>query len=136
MASSKDHHTLKKRCPRFSFNAFITAYSKTNLVTYFQTIHLITCFCSMKNNLICVFIIQIINRYSIGITIITINRQYATTRTTKKFFRCVYTDFIFLFSNWSKHLIHLHNFRFINHSFYKYHIITANICLSIIYHTA
>ena len=53
----------------------------------------------MKDNLVCVFIIQIINRYRIRITIITINCQNATSRTTKQFLCCVYTDFIFLFSN-------------------------------------
>ncbi len=57
----------------------------------------------MKNNLMCVFIIQIIYRYRIGITIITINCQNAASRTTKQFFCCIYTDFIFLFSNCSKH---------------------------------
>ena len=104
MASAKDNHTLKKRRPRFFFYAFITEYSKANLVTCSQRIHLMTCFCSMKNNLLGVFIVQIINRYCIGITIITINRQNATSRTTKQFFRRVYTDFIFLLSNWSEHV--------------------------------
>ena len=113
MASAKDNHTLKKRCPRFFFYAFITEYSKANLVTCSQRIHLMTCFCSMKNNLLGVFIVQIINRYRIGITIITINRQNATSRTTKQFFRRVHTDFIFLLSNWSKHVFFLHNFQFI-----------------------
>ena len=57
----------------------------------------------MKNNLMCVFIIQIIYRYRIGLTIITINCQNAASRTTKQFFCCIYTDFIFLFFFFFKH---------------------------------
>ena len=59
---------------------------KADLVTCFQAIHLIACFRTMKNSFIWSFIIKIIDRNGIGITVITINSQNTAAGTTKQRF--------------------------------------------------
>lgn len=106
-AAAKHDRALHIRRPRLIADDLIAQDSEAHLIAGSERIDLVSRARAVEVDLPRRFIVEVVDRYGVGVTIIPLHRQHAAPRMAQKRLRRFRADFIFLLSDGSEHRLFL-----------------------------
>ena len=79
MAAAKDDGALKERCPRLiGLDRLVAVHGEADLVASLERVHLVADLGAVENDLLRLFVVQVVDRHRVRIAVVAVDGQHAT----------------------------------------------------------